>query len=70
MSFAVASSERPRTSAEPPDLPKVPVEGGGTFAAGLRFSSGTTRSVKMNSIVWLVGAVVIIIAVLNLVGFA
>jgi hypothetical protein len=70
MSFAVAAVQKPCPSAEPPDLPKVPPRAGGTNTAGLRFSTGTTWSVKMNSIVWLVGAVVIIIAVLNLVGFA
>jgi hypothetical protein len=69
-SFAAPVVQRPRPSAEPLDLPKVPPRGCGTNTAGLRFSTGTTWSVKMNSIVWLVGAVVIIIAVLNLVGFA
>jgi hypothetical protein len=34
------------------------------------FISQHQKESKMNSIVWLVGAVVIVIAVLNLVGFA
>lgn len=40
------------------------------FAGGAVDGAKQPGSLKMNSIVWLVGAVVIVIAVLNLVGFA
>jgi hypothetical protein len=42
----------------------------GTFYACRRSISRHQKENVMNSIVWLVGAVVIVIAVLNLVGFA
>jgi heme/copper-type cytochrome/quinol oxidase subunit 2 len=40
------------------------------FSRAAPFTSRDLKESKMNSIVWLVGAVVIVIAVLNLVGFA
>lgn len=42
----------------------------GTFSTSRRSLPRETKENAMYSIVWLVGAVVIVIAILNLVGFA
>jgi hypothetical protein len=52
-----------------PGAPLFPFRAG-TFSAQTRSIFRHHKEKNMNSIVWLVGAVVIVIAVLNLVGFA
>ncbi|MGW9229313.1 hypothetical protein ACWGPT_00420 [Pseudorhizobium sp. NPDC055634] len=51
-----------------PIVPGLATEG--TFCTSRRSHPRETKENAMYSIVWLVGAVVIVIAILNLVGFA